>query len=208
MSDSAQTNLREPDQMNWDKHNAGSKFQAPPDALGPDGKPLIYKAQLPTTLGTPPTLGATDEGYRSFEVGPLKLVQNGNGADGYEIRFYTVNVKKFVNRRTQEPMEVSSASKVIRAAGVTARPQKNAEYEAAMRQAAGRVIQITLDWRAKDQQTGEEVVGFENFPIDPATNKRKAILKKGDVLPDGRIIASEVLFANARVKYVIDPTRK
>lgn len=208
MSDSAQTNLREPDQMNWDKHNAGGKFQAPPDALDQSGKPIVYKAQLPTTLGSPTSLGVTDEGYRSFEVGPLKLVQNGNGADGYEIRFYTVNVKKFVNRRTQEPMEVSSASKVIKGAGITARPQKNAEYEAAMKQAAGRVIQITLDWRAKDQQTGEEVVGFENFPIDPATNRRKAILKKGDVLPDGRVITSEVLFANARVRYVVDPNRK
>lgn len=205
-SDVAGLNLKEPDQMDWDNFNPGGKYQPPPDALDASGKAIIYNAQLPTTLGSKETLDATQDGYRSFRVGPLTLVKNGNGADGYQIRFYTVSVKKF-NDREGNPINVSSAGKLIRAAGVNAKPQRNAEYEAAIKACAGRIVPIVIDWEARNKDTGEEVKGFENFPIDPATGRRKAILKAGDKLSNGEVVKSEVLFANARVRYVMDPRR-
>lgn len=196
--------LIDPEPMDWDKFNPSSKWTPPPPALGPDGKPIFYTVQLPTDLSKPERFGATDEGYRRYDVGPLKFVKNGGMIDGTEIRFYSVSVKKFRNRKTNEPMEVSSAGKLIRSAGIVAKPQRNEEYDQAIRQASGRVITITIDWKAKNKDTGETVEGYVNFPIDPKTGLRKAILEQGDVLPDGRQIVSERLFANAVVRNVID----
>ena len=202
--------LREPDQMNWDKHNPGSTWQAPPVPVNASGEAIIYRATLPKSLGSPDSLDVTDEGFRSFEAGPLKLTGNNNSADGYEIRFYTVNVKKFTNKKTGEPMEVSSASKLLRAAGIQDRPQKNVEYEAAMKKAAGRNIQLALDWRAKDKESGVVLAQtYAEFPDDPMNPGRKlAILKRGQKMPNGTVVTSEVAFANAQVRFVVDPSRK
>lgn len=209
MTDMSGTQLTEPNQIDWDNFNpqSGTKYQAPPDALDASGKSITYFAQLPSDLGDVKRLKATQEGLRNYDLGPLTLVKNNSAADGYSIRFYSASVKSFTSR-TGEPLNVNAIGKVLKAAGVGMKPQKTVEYDAAVKLASGRVIPVTLDWEARNRDTGEEVKGFENFPVDATTGKRKAILKAGDILPDGRVVQSDVLFANARVRYVQDPNRK
>lgn len=213
MSDMSQTNLREPDKTDWDNFNPGSKWVAPPEpyetnADGTLGKARVFTVQLPKDLNNPERRGTTGEGYRKFEIGPLTLVKNGNGADGQQVRYHTVSVKHFTNTKTGESKNVSSAGLLIRAAGINTKPQTNAEYEQAVGQASGRLVNMTMDWRARDKDTGETVEGFVKFPIDPTTGRRKAILKRGDQLTDGTVVKAEVLFANLVGKFIQDPTKK
>lgn len=213
MADTAGMNLREPDQMDWANYNPGSKFQAPPVPLGPDGKPLTFYGLVPKAIEK----GVTDEGYRSFTIDPIKIVKSGNGADGYELRFTRVNVKKFMNRKTGQPTNASSVGNFLKSAGILAQPQKNSEYEAAVNTTAGRTVSFTIDWSAYSKDTGERVDGYENFPLDPERpGQRKAILRAGDTytvrdragnVVDTQTVKSEVLFANAKVKFFVDPNR-
>lgn len=214
MSDTAQTRLREPDPVNWDQYASGSKYQAPPDVLGPDGKFIQFYVKVKPKFDESKDFSATQEGFRSYQVGPLTVTKSGS-ADGYDIKFKYVNVKK--RERNGKVVDSSSAGDFIRAAGITAKPQKNAEYDAAVRQTVGRVLPCTLDWEARNKDNEEEIHGVRAFPIDPTTGKRKAILKAGDIynvldakgMPTGetKTVKSEVLFANAVIKYFKDPNR-
>lgn len=194
-------NLREPDKMDWENHNPQSAWAPPPPAKDASGQAIVYTAKLAKDIGKAEKLGVTDEGYRNFEFGPLELQVPGGKTQ--VIRFFTQSVRKFKKKGTDEELNVSGVSKILRNAGFAGKPQTNAEYEAAVRSVAGRNIKVSIDWRAKDKDTGEEIVGYDNFPDDPARpGQKKAILKKGDLLPDGSVVKAEVLFANARVRYV------
>jgi hypothetical protein len=187
--------------MDWDNHNPSSRYTPPPPAQSPDGQWIIYTGTLPAKLNDPARFGATPEGYRSYEFGPVTIALA--GGKNYEIKYFTQSVKKFVNRKTQEAMNVSGVSKVLKAAGFAGKPQQNKEYDAAVGAIGGRKIQFTIDWRARNKDNGEEVKGYENFPLDPdRPGFRKAILKAGDLLPNGEMVKSEVLFANAQVRFV------
>lgn len=214
MANTSGIGLKEPDQMNWDNYNPGSKFVPPPPAKDEKGNNIIYYGQVPQNVGDDSTLEVTDEGYRQFVVDPVKIVKSG-AADGYEIRFTRHNVKKF--ERNGKAVDASSTGNYLRSCGVLAKPQKNTEYEAAVKTTRGKVFPFTLDWTAYNKDTGEKVNGYENFPEDPERpGQRKAVLKAGDTYTErdkkGNItgtftVKSDVLFANARVKYFIDPTK-
>jgi len=202
-------NLREPDQIKWDGYASGSTWMAPPPALGPDGKPIVYFGQVPQLKDE--NFGATDEGYRSYDIDPITLVRAGEGVNGYQIRFTRVNTKKFEKNGKQ--VEASSVGNFLRACGITAKPQKNAEYDAAMKASQGKTPGFTLEWEARSKDTGEKIKGYVNFPDDPERpGQKKAILKTGDVYKDDtgalQTVKAEVLFANARVRYFKDPNRK
>lgn len=212
-ADTAGLGLKEPEIIDWENFNPGGKYTPPPVPVDSEGKAIHFVAQLPADLGD--RVGVNDNGYRTFEAGPLRLVKNGNGVDGTEIRFYTVSVQKFTNKDGQ-PINVNSAGKLLRAAGVTAKPQTTAQYEQAMKAARGRTIPIAIDWVAKDKDTGFEIKGYENFPLEYKTGpngekiptgKRTPVVRATDTLPDGRQIPCEIMFANARVRYVADPRK-
>lgn len=224
MSDVSGMNLREPEQMAWDNYQSGgSKYVRPPaaatvDAAG-NATPIVYYGQAPSNFNYKDFLGVTNEsegpGYRSFLIDPIKIVKSGPGADGYELRFTRVSTKKFVSRKTGEPTDASSVGNYLRACGVLAKPQKNAEYEAAVKSTAGKVFPITIDWFAKSKDTGEVIRGYNAFPDDPdRPGQRMAILKQGElyhVLDEKgqrtgqtQPVQSEVLFANAQVRYFRD----
>lgn len=204
MSDMSGLKLKEPDQVDWDKMAQGSKYTPPPPTITGTGDSIIYNAQLPTDLGDPKRFELNQNGFRRFQVGPLILQKNGGTVDGYQVRFYSVDTEMYTGK-DGKPTGRNSAASLIRAAGVAAKPQKTIEYESAIKMASGRVIPIVLKWVAQHKDTGFEVIGEENFPLDEA-GRRRAILKAGDVLPDGRTVPStvEVMFANARVRYVKD----
>lgn len=206
--------LKEPEQIDWDNYNPGSKYMPPPPALGVDGKALVYFGTLPKI--TDQNFEATDEGFLQVVADPITIVKSGS-ADGYQIRFSRFNVKKF--QKNGKTIEASSLGNLLRGAGVVAKPQKNEEYKAATKSVGGKVISFTLDWYAKNKETGEEVRGFAAFPDDPERpGLKKSILKAGDLInvlddkgqPTGekKPVQSEVLFANARFRYVVDPNRK
>lgn len=210
------TTLREPDQIDWDNYNPGSKYQAPPPALGPDNKPIQYFVQLKGKYEEAKDFGTTDEGLRSYQIGPLTVVKSGS-ADGYKINYAYVSTKQF--EKDGKKLNASTVGNLLKSAGINNKPQKNAEYDQAVRATAGRVVPVTLDWEARNKDTGEKVSGYLAFPLDPdRPGQRKAILKAGDVvnildakgMPTGQtqVVKSEVLFANARVRYFRDPNKK
>ena len=205
--DTAGLGLKEPQQIDWDNYNPGSKYQAPPVALGGDGKSIVYTGQLPTAIAAE----QDDEGYRRYLLDPIKLVKNGSGADNYVIRFTRASIKPF--EKNGKVQNASPVGNVLRSAGVSAKPQKTVEYDAAINAVKGRVVSFTIDWEARNKDTGETVRGYENFPDDPdRPGQKKAILKQGDVYKtregETKTVQSEVLFANARVRYFVDPSRK
>jgi hypothetical protein len=214
-------NIKEPEQMDWDNYNPGSNYQAPPPALDDNGDPIIYFATVPTEI--PSTVNGkadtTKEGYAQWQLDPLVLVDSSLPAltpkiKGYKVRFASVNTKKFL--RDGKPTNASSIGNFLRSAKVSAKPQTNQQYEQAMTVAKGRTVSVVLDWTARNKDTNEEIRGYKNFPLlDPSlgpNGPRKAILKRGDTYtaPDGSTmtVQSEVLFANARVRYYTDSNKK
>lgn len=204
-TDIAGLNAREPEQVNWDNYNPGSKFTPPPPVAGPDGKPITYYGEVAGEV----QVETDDEGYLRWVLDPVKIVRSGNGSDGYQLRFTRVSTKKF--QKNGKTVEASSVGNFLKACQVQQKPQKNADYHAAVLAAVKgkKIFPFTIEWEARNKETGEQVKGFANFPMDPERpGHRKAILKRGDVLADGTtIVQSEVLFANARLRYFQDPTR-
>lgn len=204
--DSNGLGLKEPQQIDWDNYNPGSVFTVPPPALDPEGKAIIYTGQLPSVIGTE----QDNDGYRRYLLDPIKLVKNGNGVDGATIRFARASVKPYEkNGKTQN---ASAVGNLLRSAGVTAKPQTTAEYDAAVTASRGRIVSFTLDWEARDKNTGEQVRGYANFPNDPERpGQKKAILHAGDeyTAADGtkQTVKADVLFANARVRSFIAPRK-
>mgnify|MGYP001592751921 FL=1 len=194
MSDMSGTKLNEPNQVDWDKVG-GSSYTPPPPAQDASGKNIVYFGQLPTTI----VEETDDDNYRQYGLDPIKLVKNGNGVDGYTIRFARVGLKPWKNGN-------NGAALLLKGAGVNAKPQTTAEYDTAMKAVRGKVVPFTIDWEARNKETGETIRGFESFPEDPQRpGQRKTILKQGDTYLDGngveQIVKSEVLFANARVRF-------
>jgi hypothetical protein len=211
--DTAGLNLREPEKMDWDNYNPGTRYMPAPQAgtFDATGKYVekVFFGQLPTNIVQ--EVNQKTE-LRQYLLDPIKLVRSGE-ADGYEIRFTRAGVKMWVNSKTGKPMNASMVGNLLKSVGITAKPQRTAEYDAAMKLAAGKVAAFTIDWEAKNSETGEKVEGYVNFPDDPARpGQKKAVLKEGDVYRTKEgleaKVTSPVLFANARVKFFVDPNRK
>lgn len=215
MADIAQLGLKEPEQVDWDNYNPGSKYTAPPEPADPAGNLVTFQGQLPSTI-VPEV--SEKSGYRTFLLDPIKIVKSGAGADGYEIRFARVSVEKFKSADGTKVYNASSAGNLIKSAGSAAKPQKTFEYDSVLKQLQGKVVSFTLDWEAKNKETGEQIRGYRAFPVDAVTGIRQAVLHAGDsynVLDAKRnltgqtaIVKSEVLFANGRVNRFVDPNKK
>lgn len=216
MSDIAQQGLKEPEQVDWDNYGT-SKYIAPPPALGADGKAITYYGVV---------LGATeeepDEGYLNFLLDPIKLVKAGD-LDGYQIRFTRASTRprtKLVNG-VAVPVKgnPNRLADYLRGCGMTAKPQRNEEYRAAVKMVVGQNRQFPFvgDWEAYNKDTGESVKGFLSFPEDEARpGQRKSVLKNGEKyyvtnkqgqILEVKTVQSEVLFANFRLRYFVDPSR-
>mgnify|MGYP001589396134 CR=1 FL=1 len=162
MSDMSGTKLNEPNQVDWDKVG-GSSYTPPPPAQDASGKNIVYFGQLPTTI----VEETDDDNYRQYGLDPIKLVKNGNGVDGYTIRFTRKGLKPFSNGG-------NGVASLIKGAGITTKPQTTADYDKAMVAARGRVVPFTIDWEAKNKQRAREVkarrdAGVEAVPKDNNT---------------------------------------
>jgi hypothetical protein len=216
MTDIAQTNLREAPQVNWDNYNAGGGYTPPPPALDEAGRPIVY-----TGVASPKADGADRDGYLQFLLDPVKITKGDH--KGYELRFTRASVAPFTKPDAdgvRQPMKgnPNAAANFLRSCGLAAKPQTNSEYIASMQRAAGKEFTFTIDWEAYNKDTGERVKGFLAFPLDQERpGQRKTILKKGDTynvvdrkgnILETKLVESDVLFANARVKFFQDPTKQ
>lgn len=217
MTDIAQTGLKEPEIVDWDKAFSGSSYVPPPPALGVDGKYIVYQGVVVTAAETEP-----DEGYLNYILSPIKLV-NSATHNGYEILFTRASTRPYQVTDKNTGLKVNKKgnpnklAEFLRACGLTAKPQHNSEYAAALKLAVGKTFPFVLDWTAYNKDNDEKVNGFLSFPEDPERpGQRKTILKagdfytvrdnKGNVLETKQVV-SDVLFANARLKYFRDPSK-
>lgn len=219
------TPINEIEHVDWDNFNPQpekkGKFTAPPVPVKADGTPIEYIVQFASDMAAKdPSTGlllratTTQKGDRKFKLGPLTVVKSQNGSDGYVIRFYDASTKLFTNK-AGESLNANMIGKVLRAAGISLKPQTDEAYQQAVGQLAGRTIPVFLDWEARSRDTNFEVRGYASFNVkrtDPntgvVTQSVQPILRAGDELPDGTVIQEEVLFANAVIRTVLDPNRK
>jgi hypothetical protein len=215
MTDIAQTNLREPEKADWDSFGKSS-YQAPPPAVDSAGNQIVYFA-------TPDTIAVSDpdDGYLNY-VMDVKIVRAGAPVDGTKLRLWaSTRPYTYVDASGDRVAKKGNPNKLadfLRACGVSAKPQTNAEYQAAVKASSGKTFPFVLDWVAKNKDTGEVVKGYLNFPDDPdRPGSKKSILKSGDLVTErdnkgnvigSRTIQSDVLFANAQFRYFKDVTNK
>jgi hypothetical protein len=211
-NDMAQVNLREPEVTDWDNYNSGgSSYVAPPPALDQNGRPIVYFGIGDAAETTP-----TKDGFLNVLIDPIKMVRSGQ-YDGYTLRFTRASVKPFQKNNQPIKGNPNALANFLRATGLAVKPQTNDDYRLAVKATKNRPFGFTIDWEAYNKDTGENVKGYLAFPLDPERpGQRKSILKQGDeyyeVDRQGNVLGtkkvqSEVLFANARLKFFQDPTR-
>lgn len=223
MNDIAQTSLQEPAQVDWDNFGK-SNYQAPPPELDADGKPITYYGVADVSVETEyqetdPVTGAPLLTYR---LDPVKIVKSPvPEALGYQVRFARASTRPFTKNvnGTQVPIKgnPNSLGNYLRAAGSVAKPQTNSEYIASVNAVKGKPFPFTVQWEARNKDTGEVYRGQASFPDDPdRPGQKKTILHAGDVInildKKGNITGSttvkaEVLFVNAKLKYFQDPKK-
>lgn len=214
-ADISQTSLREPEPADWDSFGK-STYQPPPPAMGPDGKPIVYMGAIDTLTETDP-----DEGYLNYQI-DAKIVRSGAPTDGTKVRIWA-STRPFTKlgpsgERVPIAGNPNKLGNLLRAVGVSAKPQRNAEYVAALKAIGSKPFPFTLDWVAKNRETGEVVKGYLNFPDDPdRPGMKKTVLKAGDVVTERdarglvtgtRTIQSDVMFANVQFRYFQDAPPK
>lgn len=217
MSDIAQQGLKEPEKLDWENAFSGSTYVAPPPAIGVDGKYIVYYGIVLDAKETNP-----DEDYLNFLLDPIKLVKAGP-FDGYQIRFTRASTKpytvldKATGQRVPKKGNPNALAEYLRACGMTAKPNLNSEYRAAVKLAQPKVFPFTVNWEAYNKDTGESIKGYNNFPDDQERpGQKKSILHAGDFVTikdykgnvlETKQVQSEVLFANARLRYFVDPNK-
>lgn len=223
MSDISQLNLTEPGQTDWDNYGK-SGWVAPPPAVGPDGKAIVYTgvAKKIEVEDLYPDKDDQENVYLTIRLDDLVIADPGK-YQGYEIKFAKASRRPYsvvINgERVAKKGNPSKLGDFLRAAGSSGKPQTNSEFLAAAKQAAGRKFAFTIDWEARNKDTGEVIRGYNAFPDDPQfPGQKKAILRAGDFYnevdskgnPTGQVktVQSEVIFANARLRYFVDAAPK
>lgn len=216
MSDTAQLGLREPEQTDWDNYNQGSKYAPPPVPIDSAGNLITFYGMAEGIRED-----GDDDGYLQFVIDPVKIVL-GDGA-GQQVRFTYASTRPKMrkDRKSGELVPIkgnpTKLGDYLRACGSPAKPQTNDQYRAAVKVSTGKKFPFKADWYARNKDTGEFVSGYVNFPEDPERpGQKRAILRAGDVVTERdaqgnitgtRTIKSEILFANLRLRYFVDPTR-
>lgn len=210
-NDISQINLKEPAPVDWENYGKVGTYQTPPETRDAKGDFVIFYG-----TGTP-VQDESNEGWLQYLIDPL-TIKNGP-SDGYIVRFSRVNTRPYQDGKgNPKKGNPNSLADYLRATGISAKPQTNSEYQAAVRLVGNKSFPFVADWEAYNKDTQEKVRGFFNFPADPdRPGHRKAILHAGDILsltdnkgtPTGEIytVKSEVLFANLKLKYFRDPSR-
>jgi hypothetical protein len=221
MNDIAQVKLAEPAQVDWDNYGKGSSYIAPPPAVDVSGKLIPYYAIVEKATEKPSEYAQDENGefLLNFSLDPFKITEG--DAKGYALKFVEVSVKPFTKLKDGVRVPIkgnpNSLANYLRACGLTAKPQTNDQYRAAVKASLNKRFAFVGDWEARNKDTGEIIKGYVNFPDDPdRPGQKKAILKQGDFyqvrdangsVTDTRRVEAEVMFANFKFKFFQDPTR-
>jgi hypothetical protein len=221
MMDTAQVKLAEPLQADWDNWGKGSAYQPPPPAKDDKGQYIVYYAIVEKATEKPSEYAMDDQGnyYLNYALDPFKIVDG--EAKGLQLKFVEVSTRPFTKLVNGERVPIkgnpNALGNYLRACGLTAKPQTNDQYRAAVKASLNKRFGFVGDWEARNKDTGEIIKGFINFPDDPKRpGQKKAILEKGDFYTvrdtngsviDTKRVEAEVLFANFRHKFFQDPTR-
>lgn len=222
MSDISQLNFTEPGQTDWDNYGK-SGWTPPPPAKGPDGQYIVYTG-VAKSIGIEEAYPEKDDNgqtYLTLQLNDLTIADPGK-YQGYELKFTKAGRKPYTSvgpdgKRVPKKGNPSRLGDYLRSAGSQGKPQTNPEYLATAKQAAGRKFQFSIEWEAKDKDTGEQIKGYDAFPDDPINGGKKAILKEGDFYnelgadnkPTGnqKKVQAKTLFANARVRFFVTPKK-
>lgn len=218
MNDIAQTNLAEPAQVDWE--NLGkSGYQAPPPEIDDNGKPIVYygKAEVAVENEYQDIDPVTGQPLLTYKLDPVTITQGPFA--GYQLRFAKASTRPFTKLVNGEQVPIkgnpNTLANFLRAAGSQGKPQLNSEYIAAVNQVKNKVFPFTIQWEARNKDTGEVYRGQNAFPLDPERpGQRKTILHAGDIItivdkkgvPTGatEVVKADVMFVNAKVKYFQD----
>lgn len=220
-NDISQLNFTEPGQTDWDNYGK-SGWQAPPPAKGPDGQYIAYTG-VAKSIGVEEAYPEKDDAgqtYLTIQLNDLQIADPGK-YQGYELKFTKAGRKPYTvagpdGKRVPKKGNPSKLGDYLRAVNSQGKPQTNAEFLATAKQSAGRKFQFTIDWEARNKDTGEVIKGYDAFPDDPDyPGQKKAILKEGDFyneVVDGKIVGvkkvqSQVLFANAKLRFFVSPRK-
>lgn len=216
--DIAQVGLKDAPVVDWENYNKGSNYLPPPVPIKADGKAVIFFGVATATETDP------DDGYLQFLLDPIKIVKTDNGAitGQNEVRFVRASVKPYMKadkdgNKVPKKGNPNKLADYLRGCGLQAKPQQNSEYRAAVRACSGKLAGFVGDWEAYSKETGESIRGYLNFPDDPERpGQKKSILKAGDFYTvsdnkgnviETKQVQAEVLFANLRLRYFVDPSR-
>jgi len=123
-----------PDAIDWANYDAGKSFVAPP----PAGDVSLQTTKVDWST--------TNDDYL-LALLSVKVINPGKEGDGHEANFVRLSTKKWANRNG------NSMGDYLRAHGVAAAPQTNAEYQSLVNATIGRAAEAAVDRRGYDKAT-------------------------------------------------------
>jgi hypothetical protein len=191
-------NLREPDPVEWDSYDeGGGKFKP----LAPEGIYTVVEVAQPT-------IGSRD-GYLSFTLANLKIVDEGPGKD-QEIRFADISTKKWPNRNG------SSMGDYLRAHGVVLQGKPtNDDYKAAVGAVNGRPFKVSVVWNGRCPVCATYFRKADSYPTkDDGTKQSFMDCPNGCKDPSGVLneatgeVRASRVFANLKVGWFVSAVSK
>lgn len=125
------------------------------------GKPLPQKGvyTLQTAPEFPPTsFGRSKKGALSAQIDPTIVEPSENA--GYKLRFSRI----YATTYKRNGLTASQFGDYLRACGFRGKLASEQEQADAIEQTANQTFKALLDWEARNNRTGFEVKGMENFP--------------------------------------------
>lgn len=124
--------------------------------------------------------GASKAGYLTIKVDPVIV---GGEYDGYVLKNTSLSTKPWEDRQTGKA--TSQFARFLSACGVEGKvggsPQEQAD---AAERTASTLIQIDVDWEARNRDANFEVKGMKNFPKNPdGTHSRSVVVLDSDGTP-------------------------
>lgn len=194
MADVAQTNLVAFDPIDFDQYEdgGGKDFSTPPEGRYVGRAPII-KDDGTDVISDTNSFGRTAEGYLKLNLDGVTLVDGPK--PGYAIRYQTISSKKYKARNGSQVLDF------LRACGIAARPQSDAELRAACKMASNRTFSFQLVWEGFNKST-EENFGIAECDTDPNDPTKKLSYMTDPYDPTKR------WFANGRIRYFISAIKQ
>jgi hypothetical protein len=196
-ADVSQMNLKPFDPIDYDNYDDGPKGGGTSYAPPAEGRYTGRIAALPDdgsdVISSTNSFGRTQEGYLKVQLPDIEILEG--TANGYKVKYTRLSSKKYAKKNGSQALDF------LRACGIDARPQSEAELRSLLKQTVGRPFQFQLIWQAYDKNSETEIRGAENFPLLPDGVTRQSWIK--DKFDD-----TKRWFANGTVRYFVSAFNK